>query len=97
MADDEHPRVSPSRALTDAEYFDLADAPVVEDAAPDPPRARIPAKRARRNEDGPLAAVANALPGPVKNSLEAIGGMYSMAAASRARRSGSIASGSNAC
>jgi phospholipid/cholesterol/gamma-HCH transport system permease protein len=95
MADDEHPgevpsspvpsprprpRPHPTTVLTAAEYFDVDDAPVVDDSVRRAPR--IPAKRPRRNDSGVLATVGEALPGPIKNSLEAIGGMYSMAAAS---------------
>src|SRR4051794_3888340 len=92
MADDEHPRAPSSvprprprptaESVAAAEYFDRDDSPPVSTLIPDPPGPRIPPRRPRRNASAALNTTIDALPGPIKNSLDAIGGMYSMAAAS---------------
>ncbi|MCW2496878.1 ABC transporter permease [Jatrophihabitans sp.] len=69
------PRPTPAASAA-AEYFDRP-AP----KATEPPPAR-PALPPRRRRQGAMGAVAAALPAPLRETLEAVGGMYSMGAAS---------------
>jgi phospholipid/cholesterol/gamma-HCH transport system permease protein len=77
----------PPAGLTPAEYFDLpteSDLALLAEAEPELDRPRVPARRIpnskRRGETA--AKFTDALPAPIRNSLDAIGGMYSMGAAS---------------
>jgi phospholipid/cholesterol/gamma-HCH transport system permease protein len=78
------PSPKPLAELSPSEYFDLPVEFEDDEAAPEPERPRIPARRPTQaaKRRGVTDQFSDALPGPIRNSLDAIGGMYSMGAAS---------------